>query len=79
MDTVGSLQKTGKVTTLKQPHPLRKPLPVHLLSGNLNGKALAASGTAALNDKTAIFGGHANEKAVGSFTADVAWLICSFH
>jgi hypothetical protein len=50
-----------------------------LLGCDADSKTLAAFRPSPLDDQTAIFGSHANEEAVGSFTGDFAGLESSFH
>jgi hypothetical protein len=50
-----------------------------LLGGDANGKTLAPFRPSPLDDQTAVFGGHAYEKAVCPFPGDVAGLERSFH
>lgn len=45
----------------------------------LGNQLLAASGAAAGENLTAIFGGHAGAKTVGAFAFQIAGLECSFH
>lgn len=50
-----------------------------LLGGDGNGKTLAPFGPSPLDHEPAVFGGHANEKAVGSLSGDIGGLVGSFH
>jgi hypothetical protein len=54
--------------------------PEHRLLGcNANGQSFAALGPSALDDKTAVLGGHPYQKTVGALAGGVAGLKCSFH
>ncbi len=50
-----------------------------LLGGNGDGQPLPALGTPSFDDEPAVFGGHPDEKTVGSFPRNVAGLKCPFH
>lgn len=44
-----------------------------------NGETLSPFGTATLDNKAAVFGCHADEKTVCTFTGYIAGLECAFH
>ena len=50
-----------------------------LLGCDADGKKLAPFRPSPLDHQTAVFGGHAYEETVGSFSGDVAGLKSSFH
>ena len=50
-----------------------------LFNGIGHRENFSSPGATALNDRLAIFGPHPLAEAMGSFTADSAGLICTFH
>ncbi len=50
-----------------------------LLGSDGNGEPLSPLGATALDDQSAIFGGHPHKEAVGSFSRRIARLERSFH
>ena len=57
----------------------RSTLPQVLLGCNANGQTFTAFGPSALDHETAVLGGHAYQKAMGTLAGGVAGLKCSFH
>lgn len=53
--------------------------PDKLFTCNLNRETLAPLGTTALDHKTTVLAGHANQKTVGTLARCIAGLKCSFH
>jgi hypothetical protein len=52
---------------------------VQLFGCNANGQIFSTFGSSAFDDKTTVFASHSHQKAMGSFTRNVARLKCSFH
>ena len=50
-----------------------------LLCSNANGQSFSAFGSSALDYEASVLGGHADQKAMGSFAGNLAGLIRSFH
>ncbi len=51
----------------------------HLLRRNGGGQVFTTTGSAAFQNKAAVFSLHSLAKAVGSFAANSTWLISAFH
>lgn len=64
---------------LLAPTPSKASLALAPFEGNRNRQALAALATAAFEHFPTVLRGHARTESVGSKSADVAWLVGSFH
>ncbi len=56
-----------------------KKWPIRMTEGSLDSQALAALGTARVDDSAAATGLHADQETVGTGAADFGRLVCAFH